>query len=370
MQVWRSLDEVPADLGPHRRHDRQLRRRPPRPPARGRPRPRGRRRLGAGTVVAVTFDPHPMAVLRPEHAPPTLTTIETRAALLARRPASTPSSSLPFDPRDRGLDAGASSSSEILVDALHAAAVVVGANFRFGSRAAGDVATLRRAGRDARLHRRGHRARRRPAGLVLDVRPHLPGRRRRRGRRRGARPPVRRARRGRRGRPARPRARLPDRQRARPRHDRGARRRGLRRPAAGRWPWGSPARGRAGRPRRPRPDRERAAEAPRRTATSPAARQVRTYVEDHTCGPPSSAMPSASKPCTAPSSRSVATSPAARLPNRKLAPTTTAAACSAPTRTSSTNRSGDHSAISRVNGSTSTSSTPAAPAARRARRCR
>ena len=34
-------------------------------------------------------------------------------------------------------------------------------------------------------------------------------------------------------------------------------------------------------------------------------------------------------PCVAPASRSVATSPAARLPNRKLAPTTTAAACSA-----------------------------------------
>ena len=34
----------------------------------------------------------------------------------------------------------------VLVDCLHAAAVVVGANFRFGSRASGDVATLREAG--------------------------------------------------------------------------------------------------------------------------------------------------------------------------------------------------------------------------------
>ena len=34
----------------------------------------------------------------------------------------------------------------VLVDSLHAAAVVVGANFRFGHRAAGDVATLRAAG--------------------------------------------------------------------------------------------------------------------------------------------------------------------------------------------------------------------------------
>ena len=35
----------------------------------------------------------------------------------------------------------------MLVDALHAAAVVVGANFRFGAKAAGDVATLTEAGR-------------------------------------------------------------------------------------------------------------------------------------------------------------------------------------------------------------------------------
>ena len=33
--------------------------------------------------MVVTFDPHPFAVLRPEHAPPTLSTIEGRLALLA-----------------------------------------------------------------------------------------------------------------------------------------------------------------------------------------------------------------------------------------------------------------------------------------------
>ena len=74
--------------------------------------------------MAVTFDPHPMAVLRPEHAPQTLTTLETRAALLD----------------DAGVDAllvvpftreVAAWSPErfvvdVLVDALHARAVVVG----------------------------------------------------------------------------------------------------------------------------------------------------------------------------------------------------------------------------------------------------
>ena len=70
-------------------------------------------------------------------------------------------------------------------------------------------------------------------------------------------------------------------------------------------------------------------------------------------------MPSTTKPRVSPASRSVATSPAARLPKRKLAPTTTAAACSAPTSTRSMNSSGVQAAISRSNGSTSTASTPA-----------
>jgi riboflavin kinase/FMN adenylyltransferase len=39
--------------------------------------------------------------------------------------------------------------SRVLVDGLHARAVVVGANFRFGARAAGDVSTLAAAGADA-----------------------------------------------------------------------------------------------------------------------------------------------------------------------------------------------------------------------------
>ena len=58
--------------------------------------------------------------------------------------------------------------------------------------------------------------------------------------------------------------------------------------------------------------------------------------------------------------RSVATSPAARLPKRKLAPTTTAAACSVSTSTRSTNCSGLQPAMSRSNGTASTWSAPAA----------
>ena len=144
MQIWRSFDEVPADLrrtavvignfdGVHLGHQRVLARATEIAVERGL------------MVVAVTFDPHPMAVLRPDHAPVTLTTIEERAALLGAVGAEAVLV-LPFS-----LEIANWSPEDfvdrVLVDLLHAAAVVVGANFRFGHRAAGDVGTLTSAGR-------------------------------------------------------------------------------------------------------------------------------------------------------------------------------------------------------------------------------
>ncbi len=144
MQTWRSLGELPADLGRtvvtignfdgvHRGHQTVIHR------ARAVARDRG-----ADQVVAVTFDPHPMAVLRPEHAPSTLTSIETRVALLSDEGADAVLV-LPFD-REIASWTPEEFIDRILVQALHAAAIVVGANFRFGNRAAGDVNTLREAG--------------------------------------------------------------------------------------------------------------------------------------------------------------------------------------------------------------------------------
>jgi len=145
VRIWHSLDEVPPDLGRtvvtignfdgvHLGHQHVA--------ARAR---EVARDVGVEHVVAVTFDPHPMAVLRPEHAPPTLTTIETRAELLDRAGVDDLlvlqfSREIAAWSPDRFIE-------EILVDTLHSKVVVVGANFRFGSRAAGDVATLREAGR-------------------------------------------------------------------------------------------------------------------------------------------------------------------------------------------------------------------------------
>ncbi|HYO39854.1 MAG TPA: bifunctional riboflavin kinase/FAD synthetase [Nocardioidaceae bacterium] len=144
MHVWRSLDEVPVSLGRtvvtvgnfdgvHLGHQHVVRR------AR-----EVAAELGGLPVVAVTFDPHPIAVLRPEHAPPTLTSLEARAARLEAAGAD----DLLVVPFSREIAAWPPQRfvTDILVDALHARAVVVGANFRFGAKASGDVALLRDLG--------------------------------------------------------------------------------------------------------------------------------------------------------------------------------------------------------------------------------
>jgi len=144
MRVWRSLDAVPEDLEPtvvtignfdgvHRGHQHVV--------------SRAREvaaRLGVDHVVAVTFDPHPMAVLRPEHAPPTLTDIDRRVGLLAEAGVDEVLV-VPFS-REIAEWSPERFTEEVLAGALHAAAVVVGANFRFGRRAVGDVSLLRELG--------------------------------------------------------------------------------------------------------------------------------------------------------------------------------------------------------------------------------
>ena len=94
-------------------------------------------------LVAVTFWPHPMSVVRPDQAPLLLTSLEQRKELL----------------RNAGVDdvivvhftAEVASWSpaqfvDVVIRPLHPARVVVGKNFRFGFRAAGDVSTLAELG--------------------------------------------------------------------------------------------------------------------------------------------------------------------------------------------------------------------------------
>jgi riboflavin kinase/FMN adenylyltransferase len=101
---------------------------------------------GEGTVVALTFNPHPLEVLAPEQTPLMLGSLDDRADNL----------------RESGVDAveviaftaELSNQSprefieESVVRRVGADAVVVGENFRFGHAAKGDIATLRKLGEE------------------------------------------------------------------------------------------------------------------------------------------------------------------------------------------------------------------------------
>ena len=94
--------------------------------------------------VLITFVPHPSEVVRPGTHPPVLTTIVRRAELVEQLGIDV-FCALPFT-----LDFSRMPPDEfahhVLVERLHAAGVVVGDNFRFGHKAAGDVASLARMG--------------------------------------------------------------------------------------------------------------------------------------------------------------------------------------------------------------------------------
>ena len=90
-------------------------------------------------VVAVTFEPHPRAVLRGT-GPAVLTPVDRRVELLGRSGADAVVV-LPFTEQLSALSPE-DFVRHVLVDRLHAAAVVVGEDFRFGHRAAGTAALL------------------------------------------------------------------------------------------------------------------------------------------------------------------------------------------------------------------------------------
>ncbi|MQA94624.1 MAG: bifunctional riboflavin kinase/FAD synthetase [Streptosporangiales bacterium] len=143
MRRWQGLEDVPLDWGRsvvtigvfdgvHRGHQTIV----------GRAVELGRElRL---PVVVITFDPHPDEVIRPGSHPPLLTGARRRAELLAELGADAVCV-LPFTVEFSKLDPE-SFVRQVLVDRLHAAAVAVGENFRFGHKAAGDVDTLAKLG--------------------------------------------------------------------------------------------------------------------------------------------------------------------------------------------------------------------------------
>lgn len=95
-------------------------------------------------AVAVTFEPLPEVVLRPDSAPPLLTTFDRRLQLLAGLGVDGVYV-VHFDAEFARLSP-AEFTSSVLVDALRAVDVLVGENFRFGRRASGDVSTLAELG--------------------------------------------------------------------------------------------------------------------------------------------------------------------------------------------------------------------------------
>jgi riboflavin kinase / FMN adenylyltransferase len=100
--------------------------------------------LGLASVV-VTFDPHPSEVVRPGSHPAMLTESARKAELIESLGADV-LCVVEFTSQFSHL-APEAFAHDVLVEHLHASLVVVGENFRFGHKAAGDVGMLTRLGR-------------------------------------------------------------------------------------------------------------------------------------------------------------------------------------------------------------------------------
>jgi riboflavin kinase/FMN adenylyltransferase len=100
--------------------------------------------LGVRSVV-VTFDPHPSEVVRPGSHPAMLTEAARKAELIEALGVDV-LCVIPFT-ADFSHKSAEAFVHDMLVEQLHASLIVVGENFRFGHKAAGDVELLQRLGR-------------------------------------------------------------------------------------------------------------------------------------------------------------------------------------------------------------------------------
>ena len=92
----------------------------------------------------VTFDRHPATVVRPESAPCRLTSLEQRLELLEQTGIDVVLV-ITFD-EERSRETADDFVTEVLVEGLHARAIVVGHDFHFGANRGGNVEMLQRAG--------------------------------------------------------------------------------------------------------------------------------------------------------------------------------------------------------------------------------
>jgi riboflavin kinase/FMN adenylyltransferase len=141
--IYRSLAELPDDFGPcaitignfdgvHRGHREILRR------------VMAAAREEGWKSAVLTFDPHPAKLLSPSSAPRLLTTIEERTRIILEQGIDE-ILIVPFTAQVAALEPE-NFVREILADKLKARAVLVGENFHFGKRAAGDAAMLEELG--------------------------------------------------------------------------------------------------------------------------------------------------------------------------------------------------------------------------------
>ena len=105
----------------------------------------GHREVIRGSDTVLTFEPHPLQVVRPEAAPRLLTSLDRKAELIAELGV-TELVVIPFDQHFASLSPQ-EFVDEVLVRRLTATHVSVGENFRFGHRAAGAPGTLLSDGR-------------------------------------------------------------------------------------------------------------------------------------------------------------------------------------------------------------------------------
>jgi riboflavin kinase/FMN adenylyltransferase len=100
----------------------------------------GHRTVIDGADSVLTFDPHPVSVVAPQHTPKLLTTLEVKAELIAGLGVQE-LIVIPFDAEFAARSAD-EFISDVLVGGLGAARVAIGENFRFGHRAQGDPRLL------------------------------------------------------------------------------------------------------------------------------------------------------------------------------------------------------------------------------------
>jgi riboflavin kinase/FMN adenylyltransferase len=139
MRVIHSLQELPPESGPsvvsvgnfdgvHRAHQQVLKQ------------VVERARALRAQAVAVTFEPHPVRILRPDAAPKLITPLWRKLKLLGSAGLDT-ILVLPFT-RDFSVIKPQEFASLVLRDSLHAVEVHEGANFHFGHKAEGNVERL------------------------------------------------------------------------------------------------------------------------------------------------------------------------------------------------------------------------------------